>query len=129
MITAAQLKLSCLRARHNTGRTWLISSAAVLAQLFVIMDVYGAEEDSFASQPEQIAPGIWRLHFGNPESFTPVHFRSAEMDATGLQKMPFNEPMPLDTKEVSFEVSERGCSVQLPMKPGENIYGFGLHTE
>ena len=34
-----------------------------------------------------MAPGIWRLRFGEPEKFTPTHFRSAEMDAVAVEKM------------------------------------------
>ena len=115
--------------------TWLKSFKAInyslfgLAQLLAAITVSGAEADSSAPQSEQIAPGIWHLHFGNPEAFTPMHFRSAEMDAAGPEKMPLNQPMPLDVTKISFQVSDRGCSLLLPMNPGENIYGFGLHTE
>jgi alpha-D-xyloside xylohydrolase len=91
--------------------------------------VQGAEADSAAPQTELIAPGIWRLHFGNPEQFTPTHFRSAPIDTTNLEKMPFEQPMPLDAAKIFFQVSDRGCSLQWPMSPGESIYGFGLHTE
>ena len=102
------------------------------ASFLVLLDISAAvclaEPDS-PPQFESIAPGVWRLHFGNPEPFTPTHFRSSEMDAAGLEKMGAREPMPLDAAKISFQVSARGCSLQLPMKSGENIYGFGLHTE
>jgi alpha-D-xyloside xylohydrolase len=91
--------------------------------------VQGAGPDSSAPQTELVAPGIWRLHFGDPEQFTPTHFRSVPMDSADLEKMPFSQPMPLNVASISFQVSERGCSLQFPMKPGENIFGFGLHTE
>ncbi|HTB83465.1 MAG TPA: TIM-barrel domain-containing protein [Candidatus Sulfotelmatobacter sp.] len=91
--------------------------------------VQGAETDSTGPQAELIAPGVWRLHYGNPEQLTPTHFRSAPIDVAGLDKMPFDRPLPLDAATISFQVFERGCSLQWPMKPGENIYGFGLHTE
>jgi alpha-D-xyloside xylohydrolase len=51
------------------------------------------------------------------------------MDKVGLQKMSASKAMPLDPAQISFQISDRGCSVLLPMKPGESIYGFGLHTE
>lgn len=91
--------------------------------------VRGAETNSNQPQTKLIAPGIWRLRFGEPEQFTPTHFRSAEMDTADLEKMPAGQPMPLDVTAISFQISDRGCSLLLPMKPGENIYGFGLHTE
>jgi alpha-D-xyloside xylohydrolase len=92
-------------------------------------DVYGAGRDSTAAQVKLVAPGVWRIRFGNPEEFTPAHFRSAPVDRTGLEAMASSQPMPLDLAKISFHVSDRGCSLQLPMKPGESIYGFGLHTE
>src|SRR5262249_15816127 len=88
-----------------------------------------AGRESAASQPESVAPGIWRLHFGNPEPFTPTAFRSANIDKAGLRKMPATKAMPLDAAQISFQTSDRGCSVLLPMKSGESVYGFGLHTE
>jgi alpha-D-xyloside xylohydrolase len=116
-------------------RAWLRFSRTIncssfcLALLLGAMTVRGAESDPAAPQPELIAPGIWRLHFGSPEPLTPTHFRSAEMAIAGLEKMPASPSMPPDLTNISFQVSARGCSLQLPMKPGENIYGFGLHTE
>ena len=35
----------------------------------------------------------------------------------------------MNLAEISFQVSDRGCSVLLPMTVGESIYGLGLHTE
>jgi alpha-D-xyloside xylohydrolase len=82
-----------------------------------------------ANLPEQIAPGIWRLRFGAPEEFTPTRFQTAPMDAKGLQAMPGGRKFPLDLSQITFKASARGCSVLLPMKDGEGIYGFGLNTE
>ena len=104
-------------------------SPLCLALVIVSTAVCGAEPELSAPQTELVAPGIWRLHFGNPEPFTPTHFRSAPMDAAGLEKMPFHQPMPLDAAKISFQVMARGCSLLLPMQSGESIYGFGLHTE
>lgn len=78
---------------------------------------------------ETVAPGIWRLHFGDPETFTPTHFRSAPMDTNGLAALPAPRDLPLDPAKIHFQVSGRGCSVSLPMRTGESIYGLGLGTE
>jgi len=100
-----------------------------LVCVFFATDLHAADSNSSTPQTEVIAPGIWRLHFGDPEPFTPAHFRSAPMASAGLDKMPFNSPSPLDAAKISFQVSARGCTLQYPMEPGENIYGLGLHTE
>jgi alpha-D-xyloside xylohydrolase len=97
--------------------------------LLSVFTTVAAQADSPEPQVQSIAPGIWRFHFGNPETFTPVKFRSLEMDQAGLKKLPDGKSMPLDIAAISFQVSDRGCSLQWPMKPGENVFGFGLHTE
>jgi len=115
-------------------KAWLKSLGKISLPLFWLrllaaaMTVRGAEAELPAPQSELIAPGIWRLRFGSPEAFTPTHFRSTRMDAAGLKKMPGSPAMPLDAAEISFRISARGCSLQLPMKSGEGIYGLGLHT-
>jgi alpha-D-xyloside xylohydrolase len=91
--------------------------------------VRGAESDAPAPKAELVAPGIWRLHFGNPEPFTPTHFRSEPPDQAGLAALPPAPPMPVDPAAVSFHVSPRGCSLVLPMTASESIYGFGLSTK
>lgn len=89
----------------------------------------GAEPVAPAPKAELVAPGVWRLHFGDPEPFTPTHFRSAAMDTAGLEKMPASSSLPLDLSQISFHVSSRGCSLQLPMESDESIYGLGLSTK
>ncbi|HEU5397162.1 MAG TPA: TIM-barrel domain-containing protein, partial [Verrucomicrobiae bacterium] len=71
----------------------------------------------------------WRLRFGTPEQFTPTHFRSAPVDTAGLAALPPAQSLPLDLSGIVFQSSDRGCSLQMPMKAGEHLYGFGLHTE
>ncbi len=120
---------------RSSRRLWLkplkatIFSHLCLAALAIPATDCCAQPDLPGPKIQVIAPGIWRLHFGNPELFTPTHFRSVEMDKAGLKKMPATQPMPLDAAKIFFQVSDRGCSLQWPMKPGENLYGFGLHTE
>lgn len=82
-----------------------------------------------APKAEWVAPGIWRIRFGKPESFTPTHFRSAAMDRTGLATMPYSHSSPLSAGKITFRASDRGCSLLWPMDPRESIYGFGLNTK
>ena len=106
------------------------SSLPLMAALFTsAVPVRGAEPDSPAPKAELVAPGTWRLHFGEPEPFTPTHFRSAAIDTADLQSKAGNAPIPLDLSKISFRVSSRGCSLLLPMTTGESIYGLGLSTE
>ena len=100
-----------------------------VAALAFVFSLRAADVKSSEPQVEKVAPGIWRVRFGTPEAFTPAHFRSADMDRAGLEATPTERPMPLDLAKVSFQRSDRGCALLLPMSPRESIYGFGLHTE
>ena len=81
-----------------------------------------------APKAQQVAPSVWRIRFGKPEVFTPTHFRSAGVDEKGLAAIPQVDTPPLDAASMSFDASDRGCSLRLPLEPGESIYGLGLTT-
>ncbi|HXC34733.1 MAG TPA: TIM-barrel domain-containing protein [Candidatus Acidoferrales bacterium] len=98
------------------------------AFFFVQPNVRGAD-DSPGPKTQLVAPGIWRIRFGHPERFTPTHFRTTQIDLAGLKDVTPDASLPFNLREIVFQVSDRGCSVQLPMKKRESIYGFGLHTE
>lgn len=77
---------------------------------------------------KQVAPGIWRIRLGQPETFTPLHFQTVPPDEAGLKALPA-APMPFDAGKIHFQITGRGIAVELPMERGESIYGFGLNTE
>lgn len=112
--------------QHNVAAEFVFSFVVALA---VAVPIQAAEVKSPAPQVERIAPGVWCIRFGAPETFTPTHFRSAAIDRAGLEATPTSGPMPLELAKISFQTSDRGCSLMLPMGPRESIYGFGLHTE
>src|SRR5262249_9792325 len=120
------MKISSFKMCLKSVKT-VVASPLSMALLVASTPVCRAGVVSSAPKPELVAPGIWRLHFGNPERFTPTSFRSADMDRAGLKQMRSSQTTPLDMTKISFQVADRGCSVQLPMTSSENIYGFGLH--
>jgi alpha-D-xyloside xylohydrolase len=81
-----------------------------------------------APDVQQVAPGVWRLRFGNPEPLTPMHFRSAEPAMDGLKSLPLTKDLPIAPQQMSFSARPRGCALELPMTKGERIYGLGLNT-
>ncbi|HTV42616.1 MAG TPA: TIM-barrel domain-containing protein [Candidatus Sulfotelmatobacter sp.] len=109
----------------SLGTTTLLTFWQIL---FAVPTVSGAD-GSPAPEIQQVAPGIWRIRFGDPEQFTPTHFQTAPMDLAGLKEMTAGGQMPLNPDKILCQVSDRGCSVCLPMARNESIYGFGLHTE
>jgi alpha-D-xyloside xylohydrolase len=86
---------------------------------------------TFAEAPkvEQVAPGVWRLRFGTPEKFTPIHFRSAEPALERMKILPAVQDPPIAAEKISFTVRPRGCALELPMAKDERIYGLGLNTK
>lgn len=88
-----------------------------------------AEPDQLVPKAKLIAPGIWKIHLGETEKFTPTYFRTAPVDQPGLKDLPAAGPMPLAAEQIAFQVSNRGCTVRLPMTVDESIYGFGLSTK
>jgi alpha-D-xyloside xylohydrolase len=78
----------------------------------------------------EVYPGVWRIHFGlKSETFSPLSVRTAEPRVGALKALPASGPIPFDISEVSWTLSSRGVSIQLPMQSDERIYGLGLDTD
>ncbi len=113
----------------NTFSSRVFRRLVFLAAGLMAISGRGAEPAAAAPQAELVAPGVWRIRFGQPEQFTPTYFRSAAMDVAGLQALAPNAPLPLDLAKVTFQATARGCSLLLPMDNQERLYGFGLNTK
>lgn len=82
------------------------------------------------TEATEVYPGVWRIHFGHAaEIVTPLKFRSARADAVAIHQLPGAPAIPLDVTLMSWTLSARGVSVQLPLARDETIYGLGLDTE
>jgi len=89
----------------------------------------GAEMRALSAETAKlVAPGVWRIHLGQTEKFTPLHFQKLPPYEKGFESLPVIARSPLDSKEIQFEVSSRGCSIALPIGTNEAIYGLGLNT-
>ena len=75
-------------------------------------------------------PGIRKLTFGEPESCVPSAqpYRKAPL-AEAIAALPEPETAPFPPEEIRFTVSPRGCRLELPLRPGEDLYGFGLQLK
>lgn len=71
-----------------------------------------------------VHPGVWKATIGTPESFTPVSKRLHPELAEAFAKLPQVDAPPV--KEISGQRTNRGCVVQLPLRPNEQIFGLGL---
>ena len=74
-----------------------------------------------------VAPGIWRLQFGEPEKFTPLTFRELDIAQEGLQKLGDADTPPFDLDAIWCSVTDSRTVVYIPCdEPSDEIYGFGL---
>ena len=78
---------------------------------------------------EEVAPGVWRLRLGQPETLVPMHFQE---HAPRLKEMAALEPckrLPIKVSAIGFKTSGRGSALELPLEPGEQLYGLGMNLK
>ncbi|MDR1928180.1 MAG: glycoside hydrolase [Oscillospiraceae bacterium] len=78
-------------------------------------------------QAQKLFPGVYRLSFGEPETFTPETFRSVAPSAA--LKNCEELPCPFAQDAIAFRASARGCVAELPLDSFEQLYGFGLQLK
>jgi alpha-D-xyloside xylohydrolase len=75
---------------------------------------------------EAVAPSIWRLRLGKPESLTPLAFRSAPACMSEISALPPCPRLPIRVSSIGFKTTGRGAVVEIPLRAGERVYGLGL---
>lgn len=73
---------------------------------------------------KQVFTGVWRVRLGTPERMTPVSTRLVPPQAEAFAKLPRVESAPMAA--IRGGRTERGCMLQLPLRPNEHIFGLGL---
>ncbi|MDR5727998.1 MAG: glycoside hydrolase family 31 protein [Terriglobia bacterium] len=71
-----------------------------------------------------VHPGVWRATIGKPEAITPVSTRLVPSQTEGFARLPRVREIPLP--ELAGEITPRGCTVSLPLRQDERLYGLGL---
>ncbi len=94
--------------------------------LFASLPVLAGEPAS-VPQWTPVAPGIWRVSFGEPEKNTPLTTLKPEMRKDALAALPAADQPPIAAGSMAFYTNPRGAVVVLPMDEKESVYGFGLH--
>ena len=77
-----------------------------------------------ASTWRKVHPGVWRATLGSPEHYTPVSSRMVPPQLTAFEKLPRVDSAPLSP--IAGHRIPRGFLVTLPLRPDEQVYGFGL---
>lgn len=75
---------------------------------------------------EKLAKGIWKIAFGEPEMYTPEYFREFSIQKEAIERTPLSKTTEMKEENINCKRTGRGMVVTLPVKPKEDIYGFGL---
>lgn len=86
-----------------------------------------AAETAVVGQPQPVAPGVWRIHLGQPEKQTPIAFQEHPPRQEELAALPPCERPPIAVSE--FTTSGRGCAMEIPLEADEQIYGLGMNLK
>ncbi len=78
---------------------------------------------------QAVAPGIWRLSFGDPDKLTPLTYRQYPIRQKVLSNMQSVDRPPIDPGEIGVRQTRRGLTILLPAKQGEDFYGGGLQLK
>ena len=114
-----------MKITRRTLAQGLVAGGAV-AGLSRLLGAETAAVQPLSGSPvwKQIYPGVWRATIGTPEQFTPVSSRLVPPQTEAFEKLPRVDSAPLPP--IEGKRTARGCTVQLPLRPGEQIYGLGL---
>jgi len=108
--------------RRQLNRTLALGLAAGRSRASAEAEDIPTAGDSFSWT--HVLPGVWKATVGTPEAFTPVRSRLVPPAEDKFSQLPGVAAPPLSS--IAGRVTERGCVLQVPMPPGELIYGFGL---
>ena len=73
-----------------------------------------------------IYPGIWKLTFGEPEALTPVRLFHQPPKMEAFDCLPNPQTCPLPLESLRGKKTQRGYTLEIPLKADEQIYGLGL---
>ena len=76
----------------------------------------------------ELAPGVTVLSAGTPDRYTPYSVFGGNPALEAMRKLPAGEPS-VDPAMINLKVTDRGCTVSVPLGDGEQLYGFGLQFE
>ena len=108
----------------------LLSRSGSILLLSLLASSAAAAADSSL---EQVAPGVWRIHLGEPEAQTPIRFREQFREypprLDRLAALPPCKQLPFRASAVQFKAVPRGSALELPLQDGEQIYGLGMNLK
>ena len=98
---------------------------AIAGVLLSALTAFAAEA---GTEVREVAPGVFKLQAGVPDRFTPYGVLAEEPLTEAMAKLPEGK-LPFRPEDVTIDVNDRGCLVEVPLSDDEQIYGFGLQFE
>lgn len=98
------------------------TTCALLSALFIAFPIKAKTE------PTEVAPGVIKLQAGTPDRFTPYGVLAEAPLSEAMGNMPEGQ-LPFNIADITIDVNERGCLIEVPLEDDEQIYGFGLQFE
>ncbi|HEY5499388.1 MAG TPA: TIM-barrel domain-containing protein, partial [Bacteroidales bacterium] len=74
---------------------------------------------------EPMYPGIYKVSMGKIDPFTPFSLCESQPKTKELNASTSSNEY-VRPEQISIEINERGCLVEIPLKGDEQLYGFGL---
>lgn len=88
-----------------------------------------AAEPVIVAQPQQVAPGVWRIRLGEPEKLTPIAFQEDPPRQASLAALPLCKDSPIELSAIEFRTTGRGCALKVPLVADEQLYGLGMNLK
>ena len=120
---AKNVNLKTTISRRSLAKSLLATGAAIGLRPCASSHAEEAEP-LFVGEWSQIHPGVWRATIGTPEKFTPVSSRLVPPQIPAFDTLP--SPAGAPSIQIAATKAARGCTVRIPLKPDEEIFGLGL---
>ena len=76
---------------------------------------------------QPLAPGVWKVVYGQPEKFLPSDFKDAPL-LQGFAQLPMVLDPPYKAADIRFRHLPNGVLAEMTVDSNERFYGFGLQT-
>lgn len=96
--------------------------------LILLCGCFSAAQGKQTPSSTEIAPGVIKLQVGKPDAYTPYSLFGGNKVLDAMRLLPTAQ-LPFALEDVRLEVSDRGCTVEVPLGDDEQLYGFGLQIE
>ena len=108
----------------------LVSSVSIAETSTISLDDRPSEEQvRHGYRMEEVAPGVWRIRFGQPEKLVPTHFQEHSPRLKEIAALEPCKQLPIKVSAIGFKASGRGSALELPLEPGEQLYGLGMNLK